>query len=234
MDLIVASLDSAYTSKQENDASALTIWGVWQRSGQAAKTILSSKGTRLDLMDDRDTLPCVMLMTAWEKRLPLHGPDTIRQPGESEQSFKMRQREDMGLVEWVMHSCNRFNVDVLLVEAKASGISVAQEIKRLNRQANYTVQLINPGSADKVARAYAVQAIFSNGQVYAPDRDWADKLITQCEQFPKAAHDDMVDSTTQALRYLRERGLLKRSEEIVAEITDRAVYKKPPSAAYDV
>ena len=96
------------------------------------------------------------------------------------------------------------------------------------------MQLINPGNADKVARAYAVQAIFSNGQVYAPDRDWADKLITQCEQFPKAAHDDMVDSTTQALKYLRERGLLRRSEEIAAEISDRSAYKKPARAAYDV
>lgn len=234
MDFVVASLDSAYTTKTENDASALTIWGVWQRSGQAAKTILTSKGQRLDLMDDRDTLPCVMLMTAWEKRLPLHGPDTIRYPGESDMEFRVRQRDSMGLIEWVMSSCSRFNVNVLLVEAKASGISVAQEIKRLNRQADYQVQLINPGNADKVARAYAVQAIFSNGQVYAPDRDWADKLITQCEQFPKAAHDDMVDSTTQALKYLRERGLLRRSEEIAAEISDRSAYKKPARAAYDV
>ena len=30
MDYIIASLDTAYTEKQENDASYLTVWGVWQ------------------------------------------------------------------------------------------------------------------------------------------------------------------------------------------------------------
>ena len=234
MDYIVASLDTAYSTKTSADASALTIWGVWQKSGQAARSILTSKGDRVDLIDDRDTIPCAMLMFAWAKRLPIHGPDTVRQPGESDHEYYRRARASYGLVEWVMDSCARFGVQTLLIEAKASGISVAQEIKRLLKTADYSVQLINPGAQDKTARAYAVQAAFTGGQIYAPDRDWADKVITECEQFPKGAHDDLVDSTTQAIKYLRERGLLKRSEEVVAEITDRATYRKPMAAPYDV
>ena len=234
MDYVVASLDPSYTSKQENDPSALTIWGVWQRGGQRARAILDNKGNRSEIIDDRDTIPSLMLMHAWDKRLPIHGPDLVRAIGESDQAFLRRSRENWGLVEWVMHSCNQFKVDVLLIESKASGLSVAQEIKRLNKNCSWSVKLINPGSADKVARAYSVQAVFSNGTVYAPDRDWADKVITQCEHFPKAAHDDLVDSMTQAVRYLREQNLLRRPEEVLADITREASYRPPSKPVYEV
>ena len=234
MDYVVASLDPAYTEKQENDPSALTIWGLWQRGGQRARAILDSKGNRSEIIDERDTLPSLMLMHAWEKRLPIHGPDLFRNPGETEQEFMRRDRESWGLVEWVIHSCNQFKVDLLLIESKASGLSVAQENQRLNKNNTWSVRLINPGNADKVARAYAVQPVFSSGTVYAPDRDWADKVITQAEHFPKAAHDDLVDSMTQAVRYLREQNLLRRPEEVFADITREAAYRPKARAVYDV
>lgn len=233
MDYIVASLDPAYTEKKENDPSALTVWGVWQRGGQSARRILGRNGDVADILDDRDTIPSLMLMTAWEKRLPIHGPDVERMPGETDSQFRIRQRESMGLVEWVIETCNRFNVDTLLIESKANGISVAQEIKRLNRTNTWGVELINPGSLDKVARAYAIQPIFSNGTVYAPDRDWADKVITQSENFPKVAHDDLVDSMTQALKFLRERNLIRRPEEIVSSIRNEGMWRPSQRPLYD-
>ena len=33
IDLVIASLDSAFTEKQENDPSALTVWGVFKHPG---------------------------------------------------------------------------------------------------------------------------------------------------------------------------------------------------------
>jgi predicted phage terminase large subunit-like protein len=175
-----------------------------------------------------------MMMYAFEKRLPIHGPEVIREPGESNDQFRIRQQLAWGLVEHVIEACNKYNVDTLLIEAKGPGISVGQEIQRLNRTNKWSVQLINPGNADKVARAYAVQPTFSNCVVYAPDKSWADKVITQCEQFPKAKHDDYVDSVTQALRYLRERNLIRRSEEIISDIKYSSSYKPPNKAVYDV
>jgi predicted phage terminase large subunit-like protein len=234
MDYIIASLDPAYTEKKENDPSALTVWGVWQRGGQSARRILSRTGEVSDIIDDRDTIPSLMLMHGWEKRLPIHGPDVLREEGESENAFKIRQQLAFGLVEHVIETCNKYNVDMLLVEAKASGLSVAQEIKRLNKTNTWGVELVNPGNADKVARTYAVQATFSNGVVYAPDKDWAEKVITQCEQFPKAKHDDLVDSMTQALKYLRERNLIRRPEEIIADIKFEGTYRPQTKAVYDV
>lgn len=234
MDYIVASLDPAYTSKQENDPSALTIWGVWQKGGESARRILGRTGEVVDYIDDRDTVPCVMLMFAWAKRLPIHGPDVERNPNETEAEFRLRQQQNWGLVEWIVDSCSKYNVDTLLIESKGSGISVSQEIQRLNRTLTWNVHLVNPGNADKVARAYAVQPAFSNGIIYAPDRAWADKVMTEAENFPKGKHDDLVDSTTQALKFMRERGLLRRPEEIVASIKGEVNAPKSSKPVYDV
>ena len=233
MDYIIASLDPAYTEKKENDPSALTIWGVFQRGGTYARRILTQKGDISEVLDDRDTLPAVMLMHAWTKRLPLHGPEIVREPGESEAIFRMRERAAWGLVEHIIDSCNRYKVDLLLVEAKGPGLSVAQEIKRLNRTLSWGVHLVNP-TGDKVARAYAVQPVFSSGAVYAPDKTWADAVITEWEQFPRGKHDDLVDATTQALSYLRARNLLQRSEEVAAEVTRAASALSTEKVVYDV
>lgn len=234
MDYIIASLDGAYTSKQENDPSALTVWGVFQRGGSQARRILSRQGDVTEILDDRDTLPSVMLMTAWARRLPIHGPDIERNPGEDEFAYKMRQKAAWGLVEHVLDTCNRYKIDKLLIEAKGPGLSVAQEIKRLNRTTTWSVELVNPGASDKVARAHSVQPIFSSGAVYAPDKAWAEAVITEWESFPRGKHDDLVDSTTQALKYLRERGMLGRPEEVAAEIRREAEYRPQQKIIYDV
>jgi predicted phage terminase large subunit-like protein len=234
MDYIVASLDSAYGEKQENDFSALTIWGIWQRGGSAARAILDRQGNRSEIIDDRDTIPAAMLMHAWAKKLPIRGPELVREPNEPHEVFFRRQKDAWGLVDWVIHTCRQFKVDMLLVEAKASGISVAQEIKLMQRQENWGVQLINPGAYDKVARCYSVQGIFSGGQVYAPNRAWADQVITQFEVFPKGKHDDLVDSSTQALRYLRDRGMLRRPEDIVATALAETKQIGKPKPIYQV
>jgi predicted phage terminase large subunit-like protein len=234
MDYIIASLDPAYTEKKENDPSALTVWGVWQRGGSSAKRILSRDGDVSDYIDDRDTVTAVMLMDAWEKRVNIHGSDLTRLEGETNTAFEQRKRDNYGLVEHVISTCNKYNVDMLLIEAKGPGLSVAQEIQRLNRTNSWGVHLINPGALDKQARAYAIQPIFAGGQVFAPDKTWSETVITQAENFPKAKHDDLVDSMTQALKYLRERNFLKRPEEQISDIRGELAYRPSTAPVYDV
>jgi phage terminase large subunit-like protein len=45
--------------------------------------------------------------------------------------------------------------------------------------------------------------------IYAPNRDSAELVITEMEVFPKGRYDDLTDSTTQAIRYSRDNGLLR-------------------------
>ena len=125
------------------------------------------------------------------------------------------------LVDRIAGTARKFKVDHLIVENKASGISVAQEIRRLYSYEDFSVQLIDPKGGDKLARAYSIQHIFAEGIVYAPvDFAWADMVITQCSQFPKGKHDDIVDTVTMALRYLRNTGMITRGAERTAETAE--------------
>jgi predicted phage terminase large subunit-like protein len=213
-DYVIASLDTAYTTKQENDFSALTVFGVFSSdySTMRAENYVNARGrfkvnsdeaARFDegirirdlLEYNPESVPRVMLMGAWQEKLELSA-----------------------LVEKVAASCRKMKVDKLLVEGKASGLSVAQEIRRLHGNEDWAVQIINPGSLDKLARVYSIQHLFSEGMIFAPDRHWADMVIRQCEIFPKGKNDDLVDTVSQALRHLRETGLLVRAPERMAEI----------------
>ena len=95
---------------------------------------------------------------------------------------------------------------------------MAQELRRLFAHETYHVQMYDPKSIDKLGRLYSVQHIFSEGMVYAPDKEWAELVIRQVATFPRGKHDDLVDTVSMALRHLRDLGLLTRSPERLAEI----------------
>jgi predicted phage terminase large subunit-like protein len=210
-EFVIASADTAYTEKEENDPTGFTIWGVY-----------------------RDALekPRVMLCWAWAKHCELHGKPLDKKPGESKRQFDVRSMPSWGLVEWIAYSCRRFKVDKLLIEAKASGLTVAQEMQRLYREDGWSIELIKP-QGDKVARAHAVEPAFAAGLVYAPDEDWAEKVIAQAEVFPKGKHDDLVDSSTQALQWLRRSGLISHNFEVAAELRQALEFKPEAKPLYD-
>jgi predicted phage terminase large subunit-like protein len=151
---------------------------------------------------DRQDNRRIMLIHAWQERL-----------------------EFPKLVLKVIKECNNFKIDKLLIESKAAGISVAQELRTHFSREDWGIQLVDPGRGDKVARAYAIQHLFSEGMIYAPDMEWAEMVISQTEAFPKATHDDLVDSMTQALTHLRLIGFAQKPVEIVAERTESMLYK---------
>jgi predicted phage terminase large subunit-like protein len=213
LEFILASLDPAYTEKQENDPSGFTVWGVFRDSHNNSK---------------------IILMHAWRKRLELHGPEIPRLPGESTRDYFNRASPQWGLVEWVAHTCKRFKIDRLLIEAKASGLTVAQEVRRLYANEAWGVHLIDPKSQDKVARAYAVQHLFADGLIYAPERSWADMVIDEMAAFPKGALDDLTDTATQALKHLRDVGLAVRREERVAEEQAAMMHRSESQPLYPV
>jgi phage terminase large subunit-like protein len=51
--------------------------------------------------------------------------------------------------------------------------------------------------------------MLESSMVWAPETDWADELIEECAAFPNGDHDDMVDSTTQALMRFRQGSFLR-------------------------
>lgn len=194
-DYVMASLDSAFTEQERNDPSALTVWGIFQ---------------------NQEGFNRAMLVHAWRKHLEFSGPRMPYLPNESKGQWIVRTQAKWGLLEWVKHTCERFKVDNLLIEAKASGMSAAQELQNRYGRLDFGVQLC-PVKGSKEARAYAAQPTFSKGLVFAPARDWAEAVIEEMEAFPKHKYKDYTDSTTQAVKFMRYAGLLNTDEEAKAQ-----------------
>ena len=95
---------------------------------------------------------------------------------------------------------NKYKPDVCMVEKKASGQSLIQDMRR----SGLPVLEYNP-DRDKVARVYAASPIMEAGRLWIPKgKKWADDLIEELIRFPNAAHDDQVDALTMAVHYMKE------------------------------
>ena len=95
---------------------------------------------------------------------------------------------------------NEHRPDVCMVEKKASGQSLIQDMRR----AGLPVMEYNP-DRDKVSRVYAASPIMEAGRLWIPkNKKWADDLIEELIRFPNAAHDDQVDALTMAVHYMKE------------------------------
>lgn len=94
-----------------------------------------------------------------------------------------------------------WNPHAILVEDKASGQSLIQELKLATRFPVLAVKV----DSDKRTRAEAVTPLFESGRVFLPQSaSWLNDFQDELASFPSGVHDDMVDSTTQALNHLRE------------------------------
>jgi predicted phage terminase large subunit-like protein len=117
----------------------------------------------------------------------------------------------------------RWNPDNVLIEAKATGVTLQQELRRVG----IPVTMYTPGGrragTDKISRANSVAPVFEAGMVWAPERLWADELIEECAAFPNGDNDDMVDSTTQAIMRFRQGNFVSLASDYKDEIVSRPV-----------
>jgi predicted phage terminase large subunit-like protein len=88
----------------------------------------------------------------------------------------------------------------VLLEDAASGQSLLQELKTATTFPVLAIKV----DKDKETRASAVTAFFEAGKVQFPEgAPWLADLEDELAGFPGAVHDDIVDSVSQALNYLR-------------------------------
>lgn len=89
----------------------------------------------------------------------------------------------------------------ILVEDKANGPAV---IDALRSRVGGLVAITPEGS--KESRAWACQPLLLGGNLYAPARSefpWVGDALRELADFPRGAHDDVVDATTQALLFMQ-------------------------------
>ncbi len=99
----------------------------------------------------------------------------------------------------------QWSPDALIVEAKAAGSPLIFELRAMG----IPVQDYTPSRGnDKIARVNAVADLFASGSVWYPKKRWAEEVVEQFASFPVGDHDDLVDSSTQALLRFRQGGFI--------------------------
>jgi len=100
--------------------------------------------------------------------------------------------------------------DAFIVEAKAAGTPLIFELRAMGIPVSeYTPSRGN----DKISRVNAVSDLFASGIVWAPELRFAEEVIEEFAAFPSGEHDDLVDSSTQALLRFRQGGFLKLNSD---------------------
>jgi predicted phage terminase large subunit-like protein len=120
--------------------------------------------------------------------------------------------------------------DMLIVEAKASGSSLIQELRAMG----IPVTEFTPSRGnDKIVRANSVSDMFASGQVYYPaNKRWAEEVIEECAQFPNGDYDDYVDTVTQALIRFRQGGFIKTTLDEEEERDEYWKWRRKQRAYY--
>lgn len=120
-------------------------------------------------------------------------------------SFKKRM-EFPELKQKAMEMWKEWNPDTLIIEKKAAGAPLLYELRRMG----IPLQEFTPSKGnDKIARVNAISDLFASGVVWCPTNRWADELMEELASFPNGDHDDLVDSTSQALIRYRQGGFIQ-------------------------
>src|SRR5262249_38119697 len=100
---------------------------------------------------------------------------------------------------------------VVLVEDKASGTSLIQELRR---EQFSIIQAAPAIDGDKVMRLRAQTAKIANGFVLFPkEAHWLNTYLAELISFPNSKYDDQVDSTVYALAWSTTRSRYYWSKE---------------------
>jgi predicted phage terminase large subunit-like protein len=100
---------------------------------------------------------------------------------------------------------NEWEPDACVIEAKAAGSPLIYELRKMGIMVS---EFTPTRGNDKIARMNSVTDLFSSGRVWAPSRRWAEEVMEEMAAFPNSEHDDLVDSSTQALIRFRKGGFV--------------------------
>ena len=100
----------------------------------------------------------------------------------------------------VVNMADNYKPNVILVEDKASGQSLIQDLKRGTMLPIVPVKV----DKDKETRAWAAVGMAESGNVYLPNNaPWLNSFIDELSRFPAGEYDDQLDGTTQLINYVR-------------------------------
>ena len=155
----------------------------WDTAFLAKETADYSACTTWGVFTDEDNISSIILLDAFQERLEF--PD-----------LKARAYE----------MYKEYEPDAFIVEAKAAGTPLIFELRRMGIPVG---EYVPSRGKDKIARVNAISDLFSSGHVWAPKTRWAELVVEEFAAFPTGDHDDLVDSSTQALLRFRQGGFIR-------------------------
>lgn len=121
--------------------------------------------------------------------------------------YRMHERLDFGPTMGAIKSCHAMfpKAHAILIEDKANGPAIISE---LQKEIPGIVGIEPEGG--KLARAQSISPLWEAGSIELPDPQifdvpWIEQYEHNICSFPKAAHDDDMDATSQALIYIRHK-----------------------------
>jgi len=110
-----------------------------------------------------------------------------------------------------LHSINEeFKPDWFVIEKKASGISVIQELRRIP---TFPLFEYMPDK-DKTSRLHSALPVMKSGCVWFPkDYTFTEDVVNELLQFPAGKHDDYVDTVSMVINWMRTNSVLLQPGE---------------------
>ena len=218
--LPIAKWSAQYQQNPTSEEGAIVKrewWKIWdQKNPPPCKFIIQSWDTAFTKNERSDYSAC----TTWGVFDMNENPDDVHiilldALKERLEFPELKQR--------AMQMYREFEPDAFIVEAKASGAPLIYELRAMG----IPVQEFTPVRGnDKISRINAVADLFASGKIWCPPTRWAEDVMEEMAAFPNSDHDDLVDSTTQALIRFRKGGFMR----LQTDEPDEPVYRR--KAAY--
>ena len=177
-------------------------WNVWEGDVPPYSYVIQSYDTAFSKKESAD----YSAVTTWAVFTPIQdGPEEIILLDAKRVRLDFPDLKKLAWEEW-----KYWEPDCVLIEAKASGTPLTQELRRMG----IPVTAYTPSRGqDKIARMNSVAPIFESGMVWVPETDFAEEVIEEMASFPFGDNDDYCDSSTMALMRFRQGGFVALEDD---------------------
>ena len=224
-ELPVAKWEAQYQQSPTSEQGAIVKreqWKIWDKEAPPpCEYIIQSWDTAFEKSNRADYSAC----TTWgvfylEDRHGQSKPNIILLD-----AFKDRL-EFPDLKKKAFEMWKEWQPDTLIVEKRAAGAPLIYEMRKMGIPlSEYTP---HKGS-DKIARVNSIADLFASGVVWCPEKRWADEVMEEMASFPNGDHDDLVDSSSQALMRFRQGGFITVDSD---EVDEPRPFRSHRHAAY--
>jgi len=221
----VAKWEAQYQQNPTSEEGAIIkreYWRIWESdTAPPCEYVIQSWDTAFEKSNRADYSAC----TTWGVFQHPDKMGNMRANIIALDAFKSRM-EFPELKQKAFEMYNEWTPDTLIVEKKAAGAPLIYEL----RQTGILLEEYTPGKgSDKIARVNAISDLFASGVVWCPDTRWADELMEELAAFPNGDHDDLVDSSSQALLRFRRGGFIQIESD---EPEEQRYFRRKSSNAF--